>query len=107
MSGSPPFPPPAGYVVERRGATVLVADPERLTALRRAGLDDPLRWTELLGRPAGTTSGRGSTVVVPLDDGVTVRLKQLRRGGIAGPLWQSRMVGRRRLLDNLRIPPDC
>lgn len=98
--------PPVGFVAELRGRTTFVADARRVEALRAAGLDEPPRWEAWL-RAAGERRGRGPTAVVGLPDGSAVRLKQLRRGGLAGPLWRERFVGRARLVDNLRIAREA
>lgn len=103
MSGA--WTAPEGFVVDARAqGTTLLADPRRLPALRAAGLDRADRWCELL-QNAGR-GGRGRTAVVALADGGAVRVKQMRRGGLAAPLWRERHAGRARLLDNLRIPGE-
>ncbi len=96
---------PEGFVASACGrGTTLLADPRRSAALRAAGLDRADRWRELL-QNAGR-GGRGSTAVVALADGGAVRVKQMRRGGLAAPLWRDRIAGQARLLDNLRIPDE-
>jgi 3-deoxy-D-manno-octulosonic acid kinase len=39
--------------------------------------------------------------------GRAARIKRLRRGGWAAPLWRDRFPGRRRLLDNIRLPVEA
>ncbi len=97
---------PPGTVVERRGRVTFVADERRLGALRAAGLADVARWQELLARPRAER-GRGPAAIVPLAEGQAVRLKRLGRGGLLGPLWRERVIGRRRLVDNLWLPHEA
>jgi tRNA A-37 threonylcarbamoyl transferase component Bud32 len=96
---------PPGTVAERRGRATLVADARRIDALREAGLADVECWRALLAGPRASR-GRGPAVVVPLAGG-TVRLKRLGRGGLLRGLWRDRVVGTRRLLDNLRLPAEA
>jgi 3-deoxy-D-manno-octulosonic acid kinase len=98
---------PAGYVLERTGRATLVAEAARAAALVRAGLADPAGWEARLparGRPG---SGRGGSVALELAGVGPVRLKALRRGGLARRLWSERHAGRGRLLANLALPLEA
>jgi tRNA A-37 threonylcarbamoyl transferase component Bud32 len=44
---------------------------------------------------------------VTLEDGSHAVIKQMRRGGLLGPLWRDRFRPGRRLADNLRIPLEA
>jgi len=92
-----------GFELREAGKRRLVARSDQRDALIAAGLDRPEAWERLLdsGRHA---AGRGSTVRVELDSGLAVRLKRMRRGGLAAGLWRDRFVGQGRLVDNLRVP---
>jgi 3-deoxy-D-manno-octulosonic acid kinase len=70
-------------------------------AVDELGLDQLSRWKERLS--SGVPAGRGNVAFVETAQGPLV-LKQLRRGGVAGPLWRERFPSRRRLLDNLMLP---
>lgn len=94
---------PAGFAVERHGRSTFFGAARQLEALKRSGLAELSRWRELL-RGAGTGSGRGATARLDLPGGSTARLKQLRRGGLAGPIWRDRYPGARRPLDHLHLP---
>jgi len=97
------LPVPAGFEVIATGAGCLVASSRHVQALRDGRFDDPVRWeSELDGVEAA--AGRGGTARVELASGVGLRVKQMRRGGLAGPLWRDRFAGTGRLLDNLHVP---
>lgn len=99
--------PPAGWI-ERRGETARLwvrVDLEEPAVA--AGLDRPAGWERAIARhDAGSASGRGPSGVVRLG-AMGARLKQLRRGGLAGPLWRERFIGRRRLHDNVHLPLEA
>jgi len=97
---------PAGFTVVTRSTSMLIADIGRLPDLQRCALDRPEGWSAL-ARDAGTGAGRGATSRLELSPGRTIVLKQLRRGGLAGPLWRDRFAGTSRPLDNLRIPIEA
>ncbi len=65
------------------------------------GLAERSRWDALIAD--GVSGGRGRIAFVECR-GRRAALKQLRRGGVAGPLWRERFLSRRRLTDNLSIP---
>jgi hypothetical protein len=84
----------------------LLADSTLVHALRASGLDDVRGWQTRL--EAGVESaGRGATARLVVGSDAPLLLKQLRRGGLAGPLWCDRFAGTRRLLDNLEIPLEA
>ena len=70
-------------------------------AAEELGLDSQSGWERHLA--AGVRAGRGNVAFVDTSAGRLV-LKQLRRGGVAGPLWGERFPSRRRLLENLTLP---
>jgi len=94
---------PEGFTRVSEGPVELIAPPERLAGLMRLGLHEPEGWQRSLAG-TGRAGGRGTTAVVALPDGPRLRIKQMKRGGIAGALWHDRYPGTRRLLDNLRLP---
>jgi len=65
------------------------------------GLDHRSGWERHIA--AGVHAGRGKVAFVETDAG-SVMLKQLRRGGVAGPIWRERFPSRRRLMANLTLP---
>ena len=65
------------------------------------GLADRSRWEDLIA--TGRAAGRGRIVSIE-KSGCRVTLKQLRRGGVAGPIWRDRFFLRTRLTANLSIP---
>ncbi len=73
--------------------------------VRGAGLDRREGWLDRLA-PSVAGSGRGASATLALEPGV-LRLKALRRGGLAGKLWRDRHADLDRLLDNLRLPAAC
>jgi hypothetical protein len=75
----------------------------QLLALR---FDRPEAWPPAgMLRTAG--SGRGAIARVGLGDGSHAVVKQMRRGGLFGPVWRDRFARRQRLLDNLRAPLEA
>jgi len=95
---------PEGFAEHRAGGATLIAATEHLPALVKQGLDRAVEGIFNL-EPAGAEGrGRGSTARIPLGDGTRARIKQMRRGGVLGPLWRDRFRPGRRLLDNLRVP---
>lgn len=84
----------------------LTADPKWVGVLTEAGFDRAERWRRELA--AGEqSSGRGTTAVLRLDGWPALRLKQMRRGGLVGPLWRDRYPGRSRALANYRLPREA
>jgi len=65
------------------------------------GLSERSRWESLIA--AGEAGGRGKIAFIE-NSGRSVVLKQLRRGGVAAPLWRDRFPSRERLMGNLSIP---
>ena len=96
-------PAPEGFYVQVDGRTILLADERRFEELTAAGLSRVDVWEQRLAE-GEQRPGRGGTAVLRLGSGLAVRLKQLRRGGLAGPLWRQRFVGTRRLVANVCIP---
>jgi len=94
---------PEGFTRLSEGPVELISLPERLPGLTRLGFDEPEGWQRSLAG-SGRAGGRGTTAVVDLPDGPRLRVKQMKRGGIAGALWKDRYPGTGRLLDNLRLP---
>jgi len=70
-------------------------------AAEEFGLTEFSRWDALIA--AGVAGGRGRVSFIE-SSGRCVVLKQLRRGGVAGPIWRDRFSSRNRLLRNLSIP---
>ncbi len=97
---------PKGYVASVLGRATLVAQTGLENEIRAAGLDRPDGWEARL-REAAIGSGRGATVVLNLPSGRAARLKRLRRGGWAARLWSDHFAGKRRPLDNLRLPAEA
>jgi hypothetical protein len=75
--------------------------------LLAADLDRVETWQRRLGERAAASAGRGQSTVLRVDGGPRLRLKALRRGGLARGLWAERFVGARRLIENLRIPSEA
>jgi len=98
--------PPAGFESIDCAPGTLLADTARCEDLRRAGLDDLRGWESRLEHGAGH-GGRGATARLVAGSGPALLLKQLRRGGLAGPLWRERFAGTRRLEDNLALPLEA
>ncbi len=97
--------PPAGYETRRLGDCVLLASPGHARDLIEAGFGDPLRWPRPeAGAPA---AGRGVVLRRTLPGGLSVVLKQMKRGGLTAGLWRDRFRGVSRLLDNLVIPTEA
>lgn len=89
---------------ERDGARFW-ARRDLLAAALAAGLDAASGWESRLDRPAG---GRGPTGLLALGvAGPVARLKRLRRGGLAGPLWRDRFPGTGRIVSNLAVPLEA
>lgn len=97
---------PAGFIADSRGRVTLFGRSGQIEHLRRIGLGRPERWQELLSQGSMPAAGRGATAVLDLA-GTRARLKRLRRGGLLGSLWRERFPGRRRVLDNLRLPIEA
>jgi len=93
---------PAGFSIEQVPGRVLVARPQHLPALLRAGLFDPSTWDHACG-PSGA-GGRGPTGTLAVEERFILRLKRMRRGGIARRAWRDRFLGTRRLVENLTGP---
>jgi hypothetical protein len=98
---------PAGFEQRETARGSLVVAAEHAAAVTAAGLDDPQRWAEHLASAELRAPGRGATSRLELAGGRFVILKQMRRGGLAGPLWRERFPGTRRLMDNLTIPAEA
>jgi len=92
---------PAGFAVEQVPGRVLVARPQHLPALLRAGLLEPSTWDRAC--PSSEAQGRGPTGTLALE-GLVLRLKRMRRGGLARHAWRNRFLGTRRLVENLTVP---
>ena len=95
-----------GSFVRRDGAggTLWVRRDLESAALA-AFLDRESGWESRLDRRAG---GRGPTGLLDFGAaGPVARLKRLRRGGIAGPLWRDRFPGSSRILANLAVPAEA
>jgi hypothetical protein len=98
---------PTGFsVVFTSETATMIADVRHADGLLGLGLHDSASWDALL-RGAASGSGRGTTRRCGLSSGGFARLKQLRRGGLVGPLWGERFVGSRRLLRNLSLPVEA
>jgi len=93
---------PDGLVAEGTGRCLLVARPQHLPALVHAGLRDPATWDRACA--AGAVGGRGRTGKVEVDSRLVLRVKRMRRGGIARGLWRDHFLGTRRLVANLAVP---
>lgn len=93
---------PEGFSVSGRDELLVVADDQREAAVA-SGLDRLESWTRLLDR-GEVRSGRGSTARISLETGLTIRIKQLRRGGLLERLWHDRFFGSGRLVENLAVP---
>jgi len=93
---------------EVRGAegSTLIVVREHAAAVVQAGLDRPQGWDERIAAGA-TGAGRGGTARLDLADGLGGVLKRMRRGGMLAKLWRDRFAGRRRLLENLRVPLEA
>jgi hypothetical protein len=87
--------------VRARDDRTLVADETRIDGLLAAGLLDPDAWSRSIG------AHRGASGTLRLEDGASLILKKMRRGGLLAPLWRDRYAGARRLLDNLRLPLEA
>jgi 3-deoxy-D-manno-octulosonic acid kinase len=85
---------------------MLVARESLIRALVARGFDAPSAWEARLGAPSRVGSGRGTTATVQVG-GQELRLKRMRRGGLAGPLWRDRFPGMRRLHGNLVVPVEA
>jgi hypothetical protein len=92
--------------VDDRGGLVFLARRDLLGAVGEERLDDPSRWSALLGGAAGA-AGRGATARLTLPGGTRVVLKALRRGGLTTFLWRDHFLGARRLIDNFVIPLEA
>lgn len=90
-------------VEHRRGAASLSVEADWAEALIEAGFDRAERWQRELDG-GEQDSGRGATAVVRLPGRAPLRLKQLRRGGLVGPLWRDRYPGRGRPRANFLVP---
>jgi 3-deoxy-D-manno-octulosonic acid kinase len=85
----------------------LIVAVEHAQAVTASGLDDPQRWADLLAAAEQGAPGRGATSRLELTRGRCVVLKQMRRGGLAGPLWRQRFPGTQRLMQNLSVPLEA
>ena len=94
---------PVGFTRRTAGRTTVVAAAEHLAALASQGLDRAVAGLLDL-EPETGGPGRGVTALIPLGGGRRARMKQMRRGGLLGPLWRDRFLSRQRLMDNLRVP---
>ena len=99
----PPLTPPEGFSVVGGESCALIARDALIEPLGRLGLAWPRGWASRLTTPI-VGSGRGSTARLEVLPNHWVRLKQLRRGGLAGPLWRDRFAGAGRVLENLTLP---
>jgi hypothetical protein len=93
---------PAGFALEPAPGRALIARPEHLQALVRAGLLEPRVWERT--SESSATGGRGPTGTLALEGSLVLRLKRMRRGGLARHIWRDRFAGTRRLLANLGGP---
>ena len=76
-----------------------------MPAALAAGLAGADGWEPRLDRSSG---GRGPTGLLELGTSAPrARLKRLRRGGLAGPIWRDRFLGRSRILSNLTGPLEA
>jgi 3-deoxy-D-manno-octulosonic acid kinase len=98
---------PEGFEVRELPHGALIVVSSRVEKFLEAGLGDPHRWEELTGSGATTAAGRGRASRFDLPGGEAVLIKKMRRGGLAGPLWNDRYPGTRRLLQNLRVPLEA
>ena len=87
------------------GTGTLYAREDVAEALIRAELHHAEAWSCRLRRK-GVRGGRGATAVIELD-GLSVRIKQMLRGGLIGPLWRDRYFGPGRLFENIRAPLEA
>jgi 3-deoxy-D-manno-octulosonic acid kinase len=97
-----PFEPPEGFRVERADGAVLYAAEGWAGPLLAAGLGRPERWRDLLEADSAY-SGRGPVRRLELEDGRTVLLKRMLRGGLLGPLWAGRYPRAARLRNILVV----
>lgn len=97
--------PPERFAAHSRGAATLIAEASLIEWLKREHLHDATRWQALL-QASPIQGGRGKSARLELA-GRSARLKQMRRGGLAGPIWRDRFFGTGRLLDNLRLPLEA
>jgi len=93
---------PEGFRVVESGETRLIVH-ERLQELfTRERFDRPAAWESCLGSGVAE-SGRGTNAVRDFGE-FTLRLKQLRRGGLASRYRREHFSDNRRLLENLSLP---
>jgi 3-deoxy-D-manno-octulosonic acid kinase len=97
---------PPGYAAVGDPGSRLIASREHLEALERAGLSRRDGWQALLA-DGDARRGRGATTRVELPNGSCLRLKQLRRGGVAAALWRERFIGKGRLVRNVTVPLEA
>lgn len=95
----------AAFARRDRGGATLWVRSDLAGAAVDAGLDRVEGWESRLDRAAG---GRGPTGLLRIAaPGPVARLKRLRRGGLAGPIWRDRFPGVSRILANLEAPAEA
>jgi len=93
---------PESFRVLESGETRLIVHEQLQECFTREGFDRPAAWESCLSSVAGE-SGRGSNAVRSFGE-FTLRLKQLRRGGLASRVRGEHFSGDQRLLENLTLP---
>jgi 3-deoxy-D-manno-octulosonic acid kinase len=93
---------PPGFQLIRSQQGFLIVHERLRDAFTEGGFTDAAAWLARLSSTPGQ-SGRGASAVVQLG-GASLRIKQLRRGGLAAGVHGERFHDRRRLLDNLELP---
>jgi tRNA A-37 threonylcarbamoyl transferase component Bud32 len=93
---------PGDFRVVESGETRLIVHEQLQESFTREGFDQPAVWESCLGTGVGE-SGRGANAIRSFGE-VTLRLKQLRRGGLASRYRREHFSADRRLLENLSLP---
>lgn len=75
--------------------------------LLAGGFDRPETWERALAAGRGAASGRGVTAVIARGSGASWRLKRMRRGGAAAPLWKDRYPSAHRLVAILTVSSEA
>ena len=89
--------PPAGFTRREWERRALYASDADLEPLLAAGFDRVETWERALPR-GDAASGRGATAIFARAEGPSWRLKRMRRGGAAAPLWRDRYPSAGRLV---------